>query len=89
MLKKIFQDKEIEAHAFAPNERLLNGRPDLDKKEWNQIITKTLEEYTNSTINRRDKRVYKTLIKNSSKIDKTTLKTELRCASDISYRQNY
>ena len=69
LLKKIFQDKEIEAHTFAPNERLLNGRPDLDKKEWNQIITKTLEEYTNSTINRRDKRVYKTLIKNSSKID--------------------
>ena len=69
MLKKIFRDKEIEAHTFAPNESLLNDRPDLHKKEWNQIVSKMLEEYTNLTIDRHDKRVYKTLIKNSSKID--------------------
>ena len=69
LLKKIFRDKEIEAHTFAPNESLLNDRPDLHKKEWNQIVSKMLEEYTNLTIDRHDKRVYKTLIKNSSKID--------------------
>ena len=69
LLKKIFQDKEIEAHAFAPNESLLSDRPDLDKKEWNQIITKMLEEYANLTIDRHDKSVYKTIMKNSSKID--------------------
>ena len=69
LLKKIFQDKEIEAHAFAPNESLLSDRPDLDKKEWNHIITKMLEEYANLTIDRHDKSVYKTIMKNSSKID--------------------
>ena len=64
LLKKIFQDKEIEAHAFAPNESLLSDRPDLDKKEWNQIITKMLEEYANLTIDRHDKSIYKTIMKN-------------------------
>ena len=69
LLKKIFQDKEIEAHAFAPNESLLSDRPDLDKKEWNHIITKMLEEYANLTIDRHDKSLYKTIMKNSSKIE--------------------
>ena len=69
LLKKIFQDKEIEAHAFAPNESLLSNRPDLDKKEWNHIITKMLEEYANLTIDRHDRSTYRTIMKNSSKID--------------------
>ena len=69
LLKKIFQDKEIEAHTFAPNESLLSDRPDLDKKEWNHIITKMLEEYANLTIDRHDKSAYRTIMKNSSKID--------------------
>jgi len=69
LLKKIFRDKEIEVHAFAPNKNLVRDNPTLNKKEWNGLLTKMFEEYETLTINRHDKTTYRTIKKNSKKID--------------------
>jgi len=61
LLKKIFHEKEIEAHAFAPSD------PEKDKGEWNNVVSKMFEEYKTLTISREDRRSYKTIKKNSSK----------------------
>jgi len=62
LLKKIFHEIKIEAHTFAPS------NPEEDKGEWNDVISKMFEEYENLTINREDKIRYKTIKKNSRKI---------------------
>ena len=62
LLKKIFHEKKIEVHKFAPN------NPDEDNGEWNKVISEMFEEYETLTIDRKDRSSYKTIKKNSKKI---------------------
>jgi len=61
LLKKIFEEKEIEAHAFSQN------ASEMEKGEWNKVISKMFEEYETLSINRDDKLSYKTIKKNSGR----------------------
>lgn len=61
LLKKIFEEGEIEAHNFAPND------PEIDKGEWNDVMSNMFKEYENSSISREDKLSFKTIKKNSKK----------------------